>query len=115
MGIPVSAAGCCHNPVEVFGELTAIIGEGFFDPSAEYILHGGKEPGGTGRSSGRFDTDQCDAGKQVNADVPMQPLSHTTPSRLRIHLRQFYQQQAAAAGVGKSKTTMRLSCPFHSF
>ncbi len=29
MGIPVGAAVCCHDPVKVFGELTAIIGEDF--------------------------------------------------------------------------------------
>ncbi len=50
IGIPVSAAVCGHDPVKVFGELTAIVGEGFFDPHAEYVLPGGKQPGGTGRS-----------------------------------------------------------------
>ncbi len=68
MSIPVGAAVCGRHPVEVFGELTAIIGEDFFDPHAEHVLHGGEQPG---RSSGRFDTDQREAGKQVNADMPI--------------------------------------------
>ena len=39
MGIPVGAAVCWHDPVEVFGELTAIIGEELLDRNAEYLLH----------------------------------------------------------------------------
>ena len=42
ISMPVSAAVCGHDPVKVFGELTAIIGEGFFDPHAEHVLHGGE-------------------------------------------------------------------------
>ena len=67
----MGAAVCCHDPVKVFGELTAIIGEDFFDPHAEHVLHRGKEPGGTGQSSRGIDTDQRDARKCVNADVPI--------------------------------------------